>query len=35
MRLAADDVERRERRIINYCKSPEFTVQGLKDVFKS
>jgi regulator of RNase E activity RraA len=27
---AAEEVERIERRIINYCKSPEFTVDGLK-----
>jgi regulator of RNase E activity RraA len=27
---AAEEVERLERRIINYCKSPEFTVDGLK-----
>src|SRR5437867_703053 len=29
---AAEEVERRERRIINYCKSPEFTVAGLKEL---
>jgi 4-hydroxy-4-methyl-2-oxoglutarate aldolase len=29
---AAEEVERRERRIINFCKSREFTVEGLKEV---
>jgi len=29
---AAEEVERKERRIINYCKSPEFTVAGLREV---
>src|SRR5262249_26329528 len=28
----AEEVERRERRIINYCKSPEFTIAGLREV---
>lgn len=29
---AAEEVERRERRIINYCKSPGFTIAGLREV---
>lgn len=29
---AAEEVEQMERRIINYCKSPEFRVDGLKEL---
>jgi 4-hydroxy-4-methyl-2-oxoglutarate aldolase len=29
---AAAEVERIERRIINYCQSPEFSVEGLKEL---
>ena len=31
---AAAEVERIERRIINYCKSPDFSVEGLKDLYR-
>lgn len=31
---AAAEVERTERRIINYCKSSEFSVDGLKELYR-
>jgi regulator of RNase E activity RraA len=31
---AAAEVERTERRIINYCKSSEFSADGLKELYR-
>jgi hypothetical protein len=31
---AATEVERVERQIIDYCKSPDFDVEGLKSLYK-